>query len=128
MKDEIFGPIPPILTYKSLDEAFVRIAEGPRPLAAFIFTRSQAAIDRFVGELSFGGGAVNQVNIHLFIESMPFGGVGPAGMGHYYGKAGFDMVTNAKSMLISPPDVAIEHLFPPYPAAKNADLKVWFDY
>jgi hypothetical protein len=107
MKDEIFGPIPPILTYKSLDEAVVRIAEGPRPLAAFIFTRSQAAIDRFVGELSFGGGGVNQVNIHLFIESMPFGGVGPAGMGHYYGKAGFDMVTHAKSMLISPPDVAI---------------------
>ena len=128
MKDEIFGPIPPILTYKSLDEAVVRIAEGPRPLAAFIFTRSQAAIDRFVGELSFGGGGVNQVNIHLFIESMPFGGVGPAGMGHYYGKAGFDMVTHAKSMLISPPDVAIEHLFPPYTAAKNADLKVWFDY
>jgi Aldehyde dehydrogenase family len=112
MKDEIFGPIPPILTYKSLDEAFVRIAEGPRPLAAFIFTRSQAATDRFVGELSFGGGAVNQVNIHLFIESMPFGGVGPAGMGHYYGKAGFDIVTHAKSMLISPSDVAIEHLFP----------------
>jgi aldehyde dehydrogenase (NAD+) len=79
-----------------------------------------------VGELSFGGGGVNQVNIHLFIESMPFGGVGPAGMGHYYGKAGFDMVTHAKSMLISPPDVAIEH--PPYTAAKNADLKVRFDY
>jgi acyl-CoA reductase-like NAD-dependent aldehyde dehydrogenase len=89
MKDEIFVPIPPILTYESSDEAFVRVAEGPRPLAAFIFTRSQAAIDRFVGELSFGGGAVNQVNIHLFIESMPFGGVGPAGMGHYYGKVGF---------------------------------------
>lgn len=128
MKDEIFGPILPILTYKTLDEALARIAAGPHPLAAFIFSRSQTAIDRFVGELSFGGGAVNQVNIHLFIESMPFGGVGPAGMGHYYGKYGFDMLTHPKSMLISPPDVAIDHLFPPYDAKKNAELQAWFEY
>jgi aldehyde dehydrogenase (NAD+) len=59
---------------------------------------------------------------------MPFGGVGPAGMGHYYGKYGFDMLTHAKSMLISPPDVAIEHLFPPHAPEKNAELKVWFEY
>jgi aldehyde dehydrogenase (NAD+) len=101
MEDEVFGPILPIVTYQTLDEAFDRISAAPRPLAAFIFSRNQSAIDRFVGELSFGGGAVNQVNIHLFVESMPFGGVGPAGMGHYYGKYGFDMLTHAKSMLIS---------------------------
>jgi aldehyde dehydrogenase (NAD+) len=86
MEEEIFGPILPILTYRTLDEAFGHIASTPHPLAAFIFSRDQKTIDRFVGELSFGGGAVNQVNIHLFIETMPFGGVGPAGMGHYYGK------------------------------------------
>ena len=81
MEDEVFGPILPILTYRTLDEALGRIAATPHPLAAFVFSRSQSAIDRFIGELSFGGGAVNQVNIHLFIETMPFGGVGPAGMG-----------------------------------------------
>jgi aldehyde dehydrogenase (NAD+) len=128
MEDEVFGPILPILTYRTLDEAFRRISTTPLPLAAFIFSRSQSTIDRFVGELSFGGGAVNQVNIHLFVETMPFGGVGPAGMGHYYGKYGFDMLTHAKSMLISPPDVAIEHLFPPHTPEKNAELKVWFEY
>jgi aldehyde dehydrogenase (NAD+) len=128
MRDEIFGPILPILTYQTFDEAFSRISAGPHPLAAFIFSRNQGAIDRFIGELTFGGGAVNQVNVHLMVESMPFGGVGMAGMGHYYGKYGFDMLTHAKSMLISPPDVAIEHLFPPYSPAKNADLKVWFEY
>jgi hypothetical protein len=64
-------------------------------------------------------GAVNQVNIHVFVETMPFGGVGSAGMGHYYGKYGFDMLTHAKS-IVSPPDVAIEHLFPPYSPKKNA--------
>jgi aldehyde dehydrogenase (NAD+) len=128
MQDEIFGPILPILTYKTLDEAFARISATPHPLSAFIFSRDKAAIDRFIGELSFGGGAVNQVNIHLFIETMPFGGVGPSGIGHYYGKYGYDMLTHAKSMLISPPDVAIDHLFPPYTEEKNRALSLWFDY
>jgi aldehyde dehydrogenase (NAD+) len=128
MEDEVFGPIMPILTYRTLDEALGRISAAPRPLAAFIFSRRQSAIDRFIGELSFGGGAVNQVNIHVFVVTKPLGGVGPAGMGHYYGKYGFDMLTHAKSMLISPPNVAIDHLFPPYSPEKNAELKVWFEY
>jgi acyl-CoA reductase-like NAD-dependent aldehyde dehydrogenase len=128
MEEEVFGPILPILTYRTLDEAFERIAAAPHPLAAFIFSRNQSAIDRLVGELSFGGGAVNQVNIHLFVETMPFGGVGPSGMGHYYGRYGFEMLTHAKSMFVSPPDVTIEHLLPPYIPEKNADLKIWFEY
>ena len=128
MEEEVFGPILPILTYTSLDEAMARMAATPRPLAGFVFSRDQKTIDRFIGQLSFGGGAVNQVNIHLFVESMPFGGTGAAGMGHYYGKYGFDMLTHAKSMLISPLDVSIDHLFPPYTPEKNTALKLWFDY
>jgi aldehyde dehydrogenase (NAD+) len=128
MEDEIFGPILPILTYKTLNEAFGHIGSTPHALAAFIFSRDQKTIDRFVGELSYGGGAVNQVNIELFVESMPFGGTGSSGMGHYYGKYGFDTLTHAKSMLISPPDVAIDHLFPPYTDEKDEALKGWFQY
>jgi aldehyde dehydrogenase (NAD+) len=128
MEEEVFGPILPILTYKTLDEALSRIARTPKPLAAFVFSRDQKVIDRFIGELSYGGGAVNQVDIHLFIESMPFEGTGPSGMGHYYGKHGFDALTHAKSMLISPPDLAIGHLFPPYTDAKNEALEQWLDY
>jgi acyl-CoA reductase-like NAD-dependent aldehyde dehydrogenase len=128
MKDEIFGPILPILTYKSLDEALKRIAATPRPLAGYIFSRDQMTIDRFIGQLSFGGGGVNVVNVYLFVETMPFGGTGAAGMGHYYGKYGFDALTHAKSMLISPPDVAIEHLYSPFTDEKNEALKGWFEY
>jgi aldehyde dehydrogenase (NAD+) len=128
MEDEVFGPILPILTYKTLDEAFSRIAATPHPLAAFVFSRDQKTIDRFIGELSYGGGAVNQVNIHLYIVTMPFGGVGPSGIGQYYAKHGFDMLTHAKTMLISPPDVAIDHLFPPYTKEKNEALNIWFEY
>jgi aldehyde dehydrogenase (NAD+) len=128
MKDEVFGPILPILSYETLDEALGRIAGTAKPLAAFVFSRDQKVIDRFIGELSYGGGAVNQVNIHLYLESMPFGGTGQSGMGHYYGKYGFDALTHAKSMLISPPDSAIGHVFPPYTDAKNEQLKQWLDY
>ena len=128
MEEEVFGPILPILTYQSLDEALARIAATPLPLAGFVFSRDQKTIDRFIGGLSFGSGAVNQVNIHLFVESMPFGGTGAAGMGHYYGKYGFDTLSHAKSMFISPPDVAIDHLFPPYTPEKNEALKLWFEY
>jgi aldehyde dehydrogenase (NAD+) len=128
MEDEIFGPILPIIAFNSLDEALKRIAATPRPLAGFVFSRDQGTIDRFIFELSFGGGAVNQVNINVFVVTMAFGGTGPSGIGHYYGKYGFDMLTHAKSMLISPPDVAIEHLFPPYTDEKNHAVMQWFEY
>ena len=128
MEDEIFGPILPILTFKSFDEAMKRMAAIPRALAGFIFSRDQKTIDRFIGELSYGGGGVNLVNVHLFVETMPFGGTGSAGMGHYYGKYGFDALSHAKSMLISPPDVAIDHLYSPFNDAKNQALKGWFEY
>ena len=128
MEDEIFGPILPILTYKSFDEAMARMAKPGRPLAGFIFSKDQKTIDRFIGQLSFGGGGVNLVNVHLFVETMPFGGTGTAGMGHYYGKYGFDALSHAKSILISPPDVAIEHLYSPFTEAKNRELAGWFEY
>jgi aldehyde dehydrogenase (NAD+) len=128
MEDEIFGPILPILTYKTVDEAFRRIASTPAPLAAFIFSRNQATIDRFVGELSYGGGAVNQVNVNVFIVTMPFGGVGGSGLGHYYGKYGFDTLTHAKSMLVAPPDVSIDDLFPPATDAKIQAWPQWFEF
>src|SRR6267378_1900772 len=116
------------LVYRDMDAAIREVKKHPKPLSAFLFSRDQKAIDHFLASLSFGGGAINQVNIHLFIESMPFGGVGFSGIGHYYGKAGFDALTHAKSVLISPPDVAIEHLFPPYTEEKVKALSQWFDY
>src|SRR5262249_27540064 len=128
MEDEVFGPILPVLTYRTLDEAFGKIAATPCPLAAFIFSRNQSTIDRFVGELSFGGGAVNQVNIPLFVKTMHLGGGGLAGVGHYHGKHVFDMLPHAKSMLTPPPEAPIDHLSPPYSAEKNGALKSWFDY
>jgi aldehyde dehydrogenase (NAD+) len=128
MEDEIFGPILPVLTYRSLDEAFERMAATPTPPSGYVFSRNEATIDRFVTQLSFGGGAVNQSNIHLVIETMPFGGVGASGMGQYYGKDGFDMLTHAKSILVSPSDVAVDYFFPPYDQDKLEAMSGWRDY
>ena len=128
MEDEVFGPILPILTYSDLGKLLAKIKSLPKPLAGYIFSQNQRTIDQILGSLSFGGGAVNQTNIFLFIETMPYGGVGTSGVGNYYGKYGFDSLTHAKSILVSPPDVAIDHLFPPYTIEKVHALNQWFDY
>ena len=128
MEDEIFGPFLPILTYSDLGKLIDKIKSLPRPLAGYVFSRNQQAINRVLQSLSFGGGAVNQTNVFLFIESMPYGGVGTAGIGNYYGKYGYDSLTHAKSVLISSPDVAIDHLFPPYTKEKVQALNEWFEY
>jgi aldehyde dehydrogenase (NAD+) len=128
MEDEVFGPILPILTYSDLEILLAKIKSLPKPLAGYVFSRNQKAIDQVLWSLSFGGGAVNQTNIFLFIETMPYGGVGASGIGNYYGKYGFDMMTHAKSILVSPSDVAIDHLFPPYTTDKVQALNQWFDY
>jgi aldehyde dehydrogenase (NAD+) len=128
MEDEIFGPILPILTYSDLEKLLDKIKSLPKPLAGYVFSRNQQTIDRVLQSLSFGGGAVNQTNIFLFIETMPYGGVGTSGIGNYYGKYGYDSLTHAKSVLISPPGVAIDHLFPPYTKEKVQALHQWFDY
>src|SRR5713226_3537267 len=128
MEDEIFGPLLPVLTYADLGTLLAKIKSLPKPLAGYVFSPNQRAIDRVLQSLSFGGGAVNQTNVFLFIESMPYGGVGTSGIGNYYGKYGYDSLTHAKSVLISPPDVAIDHLFPPYTKEKVQALDQWFEY
>jgi aldehyde dehydrogenase (NAD+) len=128
MEDEVFGPILPILTYSDLGKLLAKIKSLPKPLAGYVFSRNQRTIDQVLGSLSFGGGAVNQTNIFLWIETMPYGGVGTSGIGNYYGKYGFDSLTHAKSILVSPPNVAIDHLFPPYTKEKVEALNQWFDY
>ena len=128
MEDEVFGPILPILTYSNLGELLAKIKSLPKPLSGYVFSRNQQAVEQVLRSLSFGGGAVNETNILVYIDSMPFGGVGSSGVGNYYGKYGFDSLTHAKSILFSPPGVAIDHLFPPYTKEKVDALNQWFDY
>ncbi len=99
MEEEIFGPILPILTYDSFDETINGLKEKRKPLALYIFSNNEKNIKRVTTELSYGGGCVNDVVIHLATSSMGFGGVGESGMGSYHGKDGFDAFTHYKSIV-----------------------------
>ncbi|MQH18756.1 aldehyde dehydrogenase family protein, partial [Escherichia coli] len=76
MQEEIFGPILPILTYQSLDEAIAFIHQRPKPLSLYLFSEDENATQRVINELSFGGGAINDTLMHLANPKLPFGGVG----------------------------------------------------
>lgn len=99
MQEEIFGPLMPILTYRSLEEAIARINSMQHPLALYIFTSSKSISRKVTTECSFGGGCINDTIIHLATSAMGFGGFGESGMGSYHGKAGFDAFSHYKSIV-----------------------------
>ena len=99
MQEEIFGPILPMLTYRSFDEAISFIRGREKPLALYIFSKDRRHISAVQQTLTYGGGCVNETVVHLSNPSMPFGGVGSSGMGSYHAKQGFDTFTHEKSVL-----------------------------
>lgn len=99
MQEEIFGPILPVLTFCTFSEAADFVKKRPKPLALYLFTRDAQREQRVLNEVSFGGGCVNDVVVHLSNPHMAFGGVGESGMGGYHGKAGFLTFSHQKSVL-----------------------------
>lgn len=99
MQEEIFGPLLPILTVDSMDEAYAFVKKQPHPLALYLFTGSRETENRFVKGLAFGGGCINDTVIHLATSHMGFGGVGNSGMGSYHGKKSFDTFSHEKSIV-----------------------------
>ncbi|MEG0758093.1 MAG: aldehyde dehydrogenase family protein, partial [Raoultibacter sp.] len=99
MNEEIFGPVLPVLTFKTLDEAFAIVRTFEKPLATYVFADDRSVQERVIRELPFGGATINDVVIHLANNHMGFGGVGNSGMGAYHGKVGFDCFTHYKSTL-----------------------------
>ena len=123
MREEIFGPVLPVLSFRTLAEAEAFVAGRPRPLALYLFTKSRSTVRRITGRISFGGGCVNDTILHLASTRMPFGGVGESGMGCYHGKKSFDAFTHEKSVLIRGawPDVPLR--YPPYTKEKERLLR-----
>ncbi len=114
MQHEIFGPILPVLTVTDIDEAIAFVNERDKPLALYVFSSNDDVIDRVIANTSAGGVCVNHAVLHVAIGELPFGGVGPSGMGSYHGKAGFDTFTHRKAVLRKPtrPDPPL--MYPPY--------------
>lgn len=99
MQQEIFGPVLPILTYQSLDEAIQKINSMAHPLALYLFTRDKENARKVTSRCGFGGGCVNDTIIHLATTEMGFGGFGESGMGSYHGKEGFQTFSHSKSIV-----------------------------
>ena len=99
MGEEIFGPIMPILTFDDFDAVVDDLKTKDQPLALYLFTSDKKHIKRVTTELSYGGGCINDVIIHLATSEMGFGGVGESGMGSYHGKEGFDAFSHYKSIV-----------------------------
>ena len=99
MGEEIFGPVMPIITYDKFDEIFELMRGKQKPLALYIFSQNKKHIKEILNRISFGGGCVNDVVIHLATSEMGFGGVGESGMGTYHGKVGFEAFSHTKSIV-----------------------------
>ena len=99
MGEEIFGPVLPVLTYRTLDEAVAFVESRPRPLALYLFTRSRENKKRVLARCRFGGGCINDTVVHLANERLPFGGVGESGMGAYHGRRGFEEFSHLRGVM-----------------------------
>lgn len=99
MQEEIFGPILPVLTFQTIEEAVQTVSAGEHPLALYLFSSKKKNIQFVTTHCQYGGGCINDTIVHIATSNMPFGGVGASGMGGYHGKVGFETFSHRKSML-----------------------------
>jgi len=114
MNDEIFGPLLPVATFDTMEEAVSIVRRHPDPLAFYLFTKDSATIQLWTENISFGGGCINNTDWHFTNPHLPFGGVGNSGIGAYHGKRSFDTFTREKAVMKTPafPDPDIK--YPPF--------------
>lgn len=124
MREEIFGPVLPVIGYDSLDEAIAFVNARPRPLALYVFEHDRAAVDRVLERTVSGGVTVNDVLLHIAQDDLPFGGVGPSGMGQYHGREGFDTFSKLKPVFHQSRLNGLALFRPPYGPRFEALIKL----
>jgi aldehyde dehydrogenase (NAD+) len=125
MKEEIFGPVMPVISYQNLEETFDIINRNPYPLSFYIFSKSKRVQRVLTAQFPFGNGSINHCLLNFVNIRLPFGGVGMSGMGRYHGKAGFDLFSNHKTMMRFGFLLDNPILYPPYAEWKKK-LVAWF--
>lgn len=123
MREEIFGPVLPVITFRRIEEVIPILKEMEKPLALYLFTHDASVQEQVLSQVPFGGGCVNDTVIHLSNSRLPFGGVGMSGMGKYHGKYSFDTFTHEKSVVVkgTRPDVSMR--YPPYTGEKLEKIR-----
>jgi len=123
LREEIFGPILPIVTYETLDRAIAYVNDHPRPLALYCFDHDATVIDRIIAETISGGVTVNDTMLHFAQDDLPFGGVGHSGMGHYHAREGFDAFSKKKAIFRQARLNSTGLMRPPFGKALDTVLK-----
>jgi aldehyde dehydrogenase (NAD+) len=123
MREEIFGPLLPVLPVDDVDAAIDFVNERDKPLALYIFSEADSVVERVIASTSAGGVAVNATVLHLAVPGLPFGGVGASGMGAYHGRAGFETFSHRKSVLDRPTRLDVPVMYPPYSGWKQKLLR-----
>jgi coniferyl-aldehyde dehydrogenase len=114
MQEEVFGPILPIKSYRTLDDAIAYVNAHDRPLSLYPFSHERDSVEKILRNTLAGGVTVNDTVLHFGINNLPFGGIGPSGMGAYHGRAGFDAFSKALPILWQPRRAGSDMLKPPY--------------
>lgn len=125
MQQEIFGPVLPILAYKTEDEIFSTVNSRNKPLALYIFTNDKKLAKKVLAQCAFGGGCINDTIVHLATNNMGFGGVGESGMGAYHGKIGFDTFSHKKSIVDKKTWIDVNLRYQPYSKLKEAVMRIF---
>lgn len=125
MQEEIFGPILPILTYRSTEQAIHCVENHPHPLALYLFSEDKAVQKKILSRCRFGGGCINDTIIHLASTAMPFGGVGESGMGCYHGKDGFLEFSHTRSIVDKKTWMDLPVRYQPYSKLKSQMLRLF---
>ena len=126
MKDEIFGPILPVLEFESLTEVIDTINERPKPLALYFFSNNEKNISRILQRTTSGGACINETIIHVASLYLPFGGVGESGMGKYHGASSFETFSHIKSVVKKDFSMDVPLRYPPFSSSKLSKLKKIF--
>lgn len=127
MKEEIFGPILPVIEYEDIFNIIEKLKFMDKPLAMYIFSEDQDHIDRLTYDLSSGGVCINDTIMHLSNPNIEFGGVGESGTGGYHGKYGFMNFSNRKSIMIRSNNIDINLKYPPYSKGQEKVIKKIFN-
>lgn len=126
MKEEIFGPIMPLIEFNNLDDVINHLKTLDKPLALYYFGKNKNNQNRVIKNVSFGGGCINDTIMHLTEEKLPFGGVGLSGVGSYHGKKSFEVFSHQKSVLKKHPKLEVNLKYPPYNKNKLKLTKFYF--
>jgi coniferyl-aldehyde dehydrogenase len=124
MREEVFGPLLPVVSYDEPDEAIRIVNSRPRPLALYWFGRDRARLRPVLDRTLSGGVAVNDTVMHAAVEALPFGGVGGSGFGAYHGRAGFDAFTHRRAVLLQSRWSGTRLARPPYGPLADRVLKL----